>query len=93
MEGEISGSHGGECEVGLLRDVIWYKFTDVSEVLAASIIRSMSTCTGLLIMEAGNISETSIDLLQITWRSIPEDSHLNEMTARRFSSSAGECMM
>jgi hypothetical protein len=26
---------------GLLRRVVWYKFTDVSEVLPASIIRAM----------------------------------------------------
>jgi hypothetical protein len=38
---EISGSHGGEYEhdsSGMLRRVIWYKFTDVSEVLAASVV-------------------------------------------------------
>jgi hypothetical protein len=43
---EISGSHGGEYEDGLssgsLRRVVWYKFTDVSEMLAASIFRAMS---------------------------------------------------
>jgi hypothetical protein len=39
---EISGSHGGKYEddepSGLLRRVVLYKFTDVSEVLTASII-------------------------------------------------------
>jgi hypothetical protein len=38
----ISGSHGGDNEKadsGLYSRVIWYKFTDFSEVLAASIIR------------------------------------------------------
>jgi hypothetical protein len=42
---EISGSHGGEYEdylpCEMLRRVIWWKLNDVSEVLAASIIRAM----------------------------------------------------
>jgi hypothetical protein len=43
---EISDSHGGEYEDGwlpsdLLRLVVWYKFTDVSKVLAASITREL----------------------------------------------------
>jgi hypothetical protein len=29
---------------GLLRHVVWYKFTDVSEVLAASIIHAVTHC-------------------------------------------------
>jgi hypothetical protein len=37
---EIYGPHSGE--YGLLRRVVWYKFVDVSEVLAASIIRVMN---------------------------------------------------
>jgi hypothetical protein len=46
MFGEISGSHGGLYEdesSGMLRCVVWYKFTDVSEVLTASIIRVMTS--------------------------------------------------
>jgi hypothetical protein len=39
----------------MLRRVLWYKLTDVSEVLAASIIRIS------LMMEAVNISETSVN--------------------------------
>jgi hypothetical protein len=43
---KCSGSHGGEYEddlsSGLLRRVVWQKFTDVSEVLAASIIRTIT---------------------------------------------------
>jgi hypothetical protein len=43
---EISGFHGGEyedgCLLGCLRRVVWWKFTDVSEVLTASIVRAMS---------------------------------------------------
>jgi hypothetical protein len=44
----------------MLRRVIWWKFTDVSEVLAASIIRAM--------MAAVSTSEKR--------RNIPEYSHL-----------------
>jgi hypothetical protein len=34
---EISGSHGDKCEPsGMLRRVVWWKCTDISEVLAAS---------------------------------------------------------
>jgi hypothetical protein len=39
---------------GLLRRVVWYKFTDVSEVLAASIIIA-------LMMEAASSPETSVN--------------------------------
>jgi hypothetical protein len=45
----------------MLCGVDWQKFTDVLDVLAASIIRAM--------MEA--------DFCQITWRNIPEDSQLH----------------
>jgi hypothetical protein len=43
---ETSGSEGGEYEddwlhPGLLGHVVWWKFTDVSEVLVASIIRAL----------------------------------------------------
>jgi hypothetical protein len=54
----------------MLRRVVWYKFTDISEVLAASIIRAM-------MMEAASISETSVNFYQTTQRNIPEDSHLH----------------
>jgi hypothetical protein len=49
------------------------KFTDVSEVLVASIIRAM--------MEAASTSETSVNFYQTTRRNNPEDSHLH--TRRR----------
>jgi hypothetical protein len=42
LPGDVSGSHGGDCEgdlSGMLRRVVWLKFTDVSEVLTAAIIR------------------------------------------------------
>jgi hypothetical protein len=45
LQSEILGSYAGEYEdkqsYGLLRRLIWYKYTDVSELLAASIIRTM----------------------------------------------------
>jgi hypothetical protein len=74
---EISGSHGGVDEddsSGMLHSVVWYKFTDVSEVLIASIIRKMN-----LMMEAASTSQTSVKFYQTTRRNIPEDSHLQRM--------------
>jgi hypothetical protein len=50
----------------MLHRVVWYKLTDVSEVLAAS-----------LMMEAGSISETSVNFCDTTRRNIPEDRHLH----------------
>jgi hypothetical protein len=47
---------------------MWYKFTKVSEVLAASIIAQM--------MEAARTSETLVNFYQTTRRYNPEDSHL-----------------
>jgi hypothetical protein len=58
----------------MLRCVVWYKFTDVSEVLIASIVIA-------LMMEAVNTSETSVNFYQTTQHNIPEDSHLH--TCRR----------
>jgi hypothetical protein len=51
-----------------LRRVVWWKSTDVSEVLAASFIRAM--------MEAAGSSETSVNFYLTTRRKNPEDSHL-----------------
>jgi hypothetical protein len=51
----------------LLRRVVWRKFTDVSEVLTASIITAM-------MREAESTSETSANY-QNTRRKSPEDSH------------------
>jgi hypothetical protein len=45
-----------------------YTFTNVSEVLAASIIRTM--------MEAASTSETLVNFYQTTRRYNPEDSHI-----------------
>jgi hypothetical protein len=52
---------------GLLRHVVWWKFTIVSEDLAAFIIA--------LMIEPANISETSVNYCQTARLSIPEDSH------------------
>jgi hypothetical protein len=56
----------------VLRCVVWQKFTDVSEVFAASNITAIA-----LVMEAASISETPADFYQTTRRIIPEDSHLH----------------
>jgi hypothetical protein len=53
----------------VLHHVVWYKFTDGSEVLAASIIIAQ-------MMVAGT-SEMSVNLYLTTWHIIPEDSHLH----------------
>jgi hypothetical protein len=47
----------------MLCHVVWYEFTDISEVPA-------------LMMEASSTSETSVNLYQTTQHNIPEDSHL-----------------
>jgi hypothetical protein len=53
-------------------------FTDVSGVLAASIIKATIVA---LMTEVKSTSETSVNFYQTTWRNIPEDSHLH--TRRR----------
>jgi hypothetical protein len=55
--------------------VVWLKFTNVSEVLAASIIIIA------LIMDAASTSGTSVNFYQSTRHYNPEDSHLH--TRRR----------
>jgi hypothetical protein len=54
--------------------VVWEKFADVSEVLAASIIRAIQLIA--LMMEAASTSEMSVNFYQTTWRRNAEDSHL-----------------
>jgi hypothetical protein len=44
-----------------LRHVVWQKFTDVSEALAASIIRAMEAALIALMMEVASTSETSVN--------------------------------
>jgi hypothetical protein len=51
----------------MLRRVIWQNFTDVLEVLAASIIRAIST----------HHPDDGGNFYQSTRRNIPEDSHLH----------------
>jgi hypothetical protein len=58
---------------GLWCHVVWQKFTNVSEVLAASII--MVTLIALM-MEAARTSETLGIFYLTTRRYNPEDSHL-----------------
>jgi hypothetical protein len=48
----------------MLRRIVWYKFTDVSEVLTASNIRAM--------MEAVSTSEMLVNFYQTTRLSIPQ---------------------
>jgi hypothetical protein len=50
----------------LLRRVVWWKFTSVSEVLTVSIIA--------LMMEAARTSETWVKIYQTALRYNPEDS-------------------
>jgi hypothetical protein len=59
----------------LLRRVVWWKFTGVSQMLAASIIRVMSKPRADY-SSAASTSETSVNFHQTTRRNIPEDSHL-----------------
>jgi hypothetical protein len=60
-----------------LGHAVWYKFTDVSEVLAASIIRAM--------MAAASTSETSVNFYQTTWRNNLEDNQLHLRMVRLWS--------
>jgi hypothetical protein len=55
----------------MLHHVIWWKLTDLSEVLTATIILIT------LMMEAVSTSETLVNFYQTTERNIPEDSHLH----------------
>jgi hypothetical protein len=61
---------------GMLRRVVWQKFSEVSDVLPASTIRVIA-----LMMEAVSTSITSVNFYETVRRNIPEDSHLH--TRRR----------
>jgi hypothetical protein len=50
---------------GMLRCVLWKKFTGVSDMLIA------------LMTEAANTFKTSVNIYQTTQRSIPDDSRLH----------------
>jgi hypothetical protein len=58
-----------------LRCVVWYKFTNVSKVLAASINVSEVLAASMM-MEVARTSETMVNFYQTTRRYNPEDSHL-----------------
>jgi hypothetical protein len=66
-----------------LRRVVWWKFTDASEVRAASIINEMSIRTIItLMMKAVSTSETLVNFYQTTRYYNPEDSsHLHIYTS------------
>jgi hypothetical protein len=61
----------------LLRRVVWWKFTNVSEVLAASIIKTVM----MMMTEAASTSKTLVNFYQSTWHKNLENSHLH--TRRR----------
>jgi hypothetical protein len=55
-------------------------FIDVSQVLTASIIRAITEAASIvLMMEAANTCETSLNFHQTTRRYNPEDSHLKRI--------------
>jgi hypothetical protein len=56
---------------GLSRRAVWYKFTDVSEVLAVTIIA--------VIGEAVSTSETTVNLYQTARCNKPRDKHLHTL--------------
>jgi hypothetical protein len=68
----------------MLRRVIWYKFTDVLDVLTSSIIRAIA-----LMMEAVHTSETSVSFYKTTRRNIPEDGHLHTRLRENLKSQQG----
>jgi hypothetical protein len=77
---------------GMLRRVVWWKFTDISEVLSASIFRAISIIRALIAlqMEAVSTSETSVNFYQTTRRNIPEDSHLHTRRCENLKSHGNE---
>jgi hypothetical protein len=57
----------------MLRHVVWWELTNVSEVLTASIIRAITA----MMMEAVSTSEILVNFHQATQCNILEDSHLH----------------
>jgi hypothetical protein len=60
----------------MLRRVVWQKLVDVSEMLAAFMVRVM-TLLIVLMMEATSTSETLEMIYETTRSIIPQDSHLH----------------
>jgi hypothetical protein len=58
------------------------EFTEVSEVLTASIIRVMR-------VKGVSIPETMVNFYQNTWHTIPEDSHLHTCCSENLKSHKG----
>jgi hypothetical protein len=50
--------------------VVWWMFTDVSEVLGASIVRAL--------VDAASTCETSVNFYQTAWRYNPKHSHFHD---------------
>jgi hypothetical protein len=63
---------------GMLRRVVWYKFTDVSEVLTASSIDLMTLVTTRA-MEAVNTFATPVTFWHTKRCNIPEHSNLPQL--------------
>jgi hypothetical protein len=62
----------------MLRRVLWYKLTDVSEVHIGPVIRAM--------MEAACTSETSVNFYQTTRHNTPDDNHLHTLRHEKLKS-------
>jgi hypothetical protein len=58
--------------------LVWYKVTDILEVLTASIIILLTD----LMMEAVSTSEASVSFYQTIWCNIPENSHIHTPAIR-----------
>jgi hypothetical protein len=68
---------------GLQRHVVQYKFTDVSRVLAPSIV---------VLMETASTSETPVNAYQSTRSYNPEDSHLHTRRRENLKSYHRNCL-
>jgi hypothetical protein len=73
---------------GMLHHVVWYKFSEISVVLAASFLTVMC-----LIVEATYISEMSVNFYLSTWHRIPEDSHLHSCCIKKPEISLLNCLI
>jgi hypothetical protein len=62
---------------GMMHHVVWWKFTNISKVLTAFMIR---------LIEAVSTSEISVNFYQTTWHIIPEHSHLQTCHCKNLKS-------